>query len=118
MKRSGRSFLHRSKKHKKTVSHGVIGAELGTTTSNLSLVPSTTLSVQKRQSQDHQNSDRPHNMSQPSIVETPPSPIASKYARDSFATSRPDDDETPPTSPDDASLKSSRGLFGKFRRNH
>ncbi|KAJ4145183.1 hypothetical protein LMH87_004039 [Akanthomyces muscarius] len=121
MKRSHRSFLHRSKKHKKTINHGVLSSQLSANPSAISLEPTTTSnSVQQaattHESQQHQ---RPHNNSQPSIVETPPSPTASKYARDSFATSRRgDDDETPPTSPDDASLKSHKGLFNKFRRHH
>ncbi|KAJ3498922.1 hypothetical protein NLG97_g750 [Lecanicillium saksenae] len=118
MKRSSLSFLHRSKKHKKTVSHGVVPAHLATTPSALSLAPSTT-STTVHHYDTHDAQQRPHNNSQPSIIETPPSPTISKYARDSFATSRQDDDdETPPTSPDDASMKSSRGLFGKFRRHH
>lgn len=116
------SFLHRSKKYsKKGVSHGIVAPNLAAATPSLtSLAPSTTASttnyvVQKQES----ISQRTHNMSQPSIIETPPSPTISKYARDSFATSRrEDDDETPPTSPDDASMKSSRKLFGRFRRHH
>ncbi|KAJ6786682.1 hypothetical protein PWT90_09728 [Aphanocladium album] len=119
MKRSSLSFLHRSKKHKKTVSHGVVPSHLAATPSALSLAPSTTASTTVQHHETHSSQQRPHNNSQPSIVETPPSPTMSKYARDSFATSRrDDDDETPPTSPDDASMKSSRGLFGKFRRHH
>lgn len=125
MKRSSLSFLHRSKKHKKTVSHGVVAPQLAVAShSNLSLAASNTSTTTQTQAQQQAaegaaSTQRPHNNSQPSIVETPPSPtVSSKYPRDSFATSRrDDDDETPPTSPDDASMRSSRGLFGKFRRH-
>ncbi|OAQ97953.1 hypothetical protein LLEC1_05238 [Akanthomyces lecanii] len=121
LRRSHRSFLHRSKKHKKAISHGVVTSQLSANPSAISLAPTTTSNAQQaattHESQQQQQ-QHPHNNSQPSIVETPPSPTASKYARDSFATSRRgDDDETPPTSPDDASLKSHKGLFNKFRRH-
>lgn len=120
MKRSSLSFLHRSKKHKKTFSHGVVPASLAATPSAVSLAPSTAASnTVHHQYQTPDNKQRPDNRSQASIVEVPSSPAMSKYARDSFATSRRDDDnETPPTSPDEASMKSSKGLFSKFRRNH
>ncbi|KAM3511207.1 hypothetical protein MY11210_005143 [Beauveria gryllotalpidicola] len=124
MKRSTLPFLHRSKKHKKTLGHGTLPVQLAATPSAVSLVPSLTApsTLQHAPTREGaaaaaQQQQRQHSGSQPSIIETPPSPTASKYARDSFATTTRDDDETPPTSPDDET-KSSRGLFGKLRRHH
>ncbi|KAM3520507.1 hypothetical protein NHJ13051_006810 [Beauveria bassiana] len=122
MRRSTLPFLHRSKKHKKTLGHGTLPIQLAATPSAVSLVPSTAPSTVQhaptREGGGGAQQQRQHSGSQPSIIETPPSPIASKHARDSFATTTRDDEETPPTSPDDASTRSSRGLFGKLRRHH
>ncbi|KAM3551656.1 hypothetical protein MY1884_007610 [Beauveria asiatica] len=122
MRRSTLPFLHRSKKHKKTLGHGTLPTQLAATPSAVSLVPSTAPSTLQhaptREDGGGAQQQRQHSDSQPSIIETPPSPIASKHARDSFATTARDDEETPPTSPDDASTRSSRGLFGKLRRHH
>ncbi|KAM3467436.1 hypothetical protein MY5147_007729 [Beauveria neobassiana] len=121
MRRSTLPFLHRSKKHKKTLGHGTLPIQLAATPSAVSLVPSTAPStVQHAPTREGGGAQqqRQHSGSQPSIIETPPSPIASKHARDSIATTTRDDEETPPTSPDDASTRSSRGLFGKLHRHH
>ncbi|TQV99367.1 hypothetical protein V2A60_004846 [Cordyceps javanica] len=128
MRRSTLSFLHRSKKHRKTTGHGVIPSQFAATPSVVSLTPSAGSSTLLHHppptlaTATAAHPPPPHNGSQPSIVETPPSPTASRYVRDSFATTRrdDDDDETPPTSPDDAaaSIKSTRRLFGRFRRHH
>ncbi|OAA69590.1 hypothetical protein ISF_02860 [Cordyceps fumosorosea ARSEF 2679] len=128
-KRTGLSFLHRSKKHRKgTLVHGALAASQSSAgQSAVSLVSSTApgggggdsrpQTRERSSSSSHrQPLRRPHSNSQPSIVETPPSPMGSKYARDSFATTRRDEEETPPTSPDDASVKSKRRLLNKFRR--
>ncbi|EGX89886.1 hypothetical protein CCM_08139 [Cordyceps militaris CM01] len=130
MKRRGMSFLHRAKKPKKTLSHGIVpasasvvsltpsAAAAGSSSTMLPQSRSRSSSTMRRQSRSRSSSIQPRPCSQPSIVETPPSPTVSKHNRDSFATTRRDDDETPPTSPDDVSTKSSRGLFRKLRRHH
>jgi hypothetical protein len=105
IKRAHRSFMHRRPKHKKILSQGVITPSLPSTTSEVSLQPTTTQSTTQQLASP----------SLLSVVETNHSTRQSRDGRDSFVSKR--DAETPPTSPEEvASIKSTKSVLRRWRR--
>lgn len=94
MKRTRLSFLH--KKHKNTLSHGTI------TPTAAALLSATHIDT----------SSQP---SQPNRTESNSSATQPKDDRDSIASNNKKDDETPPTSPEDAEPQKRKGVFGRWK---
>lgn len=96
MKRTRLSFLH--KKHKKTLSHGAITPTAAALQSVLSVT----------------HIDTSSQPSQPNRTESNSSATQPKDDRDSIASNKKDD-ETPPTSPEDAEPQKRKGVFGRWK---
>ncbi|KAK3186975.1 hypothetical protein K4F52_004141 [Lecanicillium sp. MT-2017a] len=111
LKRSHRSFVHRRTKHKKTLSHGIVAPSVASTASDMSIHVTTAEPTAQQQQQPQQLLASPSLLS---VVETNTSQRQSREGRDSFLSAR--DAETPPTSPDQASIKSSKSILRKWRR--